>query len=262
MKYPGWRSEHVISPDVLEEIEMVEEDIEEVEPPFVKVRRLRLRHRYENDEYSAPYNFDVIENSFADAVVVILYYTDEDGKVRVGLRRGVRPSIYLRKLNSAKAALDGFPRLLYLELVAGGIEYGDLDTIGINGRAAIEVREEAGFEVSADDMIGLGGGTYSSPGAGMEKLHYRAVEVDPRMAGEPKGDGHPLEEVGDIQFQEISEAITWCRCGMIEDSKTEIGLYRLANYLGYHPELGLWRHELPPELRKSAGSLGLEAEMK
>ena len=255
------KDELVINPDLLEEIEIVSEEIEEIDQPFVTVRRLRLRHRYENDTYSALYTFDVIENSFADAVVVILYFLDGDGKIQVGLRRGVRPSIYLRKHNPAKATFDGFPRLIYLELVAGGIEYGDLATIGINGRAALEVREEAGFEISADDLISLGGGTYSSPGAGMEKLHYRAVEVDPRMAGEPKGDGHPLEEVGDIQFQELSEAICWCRCGMIEDSKTEIGLYRLANYLGYHPELGLWRHELPPELRKRAGSLGLETEM-
>ena len=247
----------MISPDLLQEIEIVNEDMDDSGQPFVEVRRLRLRHRYQDDDYSVTYTFDVIDNSFADAVVVILYYIDEDGNIQVGLRRGVRPSIYLRKHNPAKASLDGYPRLIYLELVAGGIEYSDLDTIGINGRATIEVKEEAGFEVSVDDMISLGGGTYSSPGAGMEKLHYRAVEVDPGMAGEPKGDGHPLEEVGDIQFQELCEAITWCRCGMIEDSKTEIGLYRLANYLGYLPELGLWKHELPPRLRKRVEALGL-----
>jgi hypothetical protein len=91
----------------------------------------------------------------------------------------------------------------------------------------------------------------------MEKIHYRALTVDPREGMEPEGDGHPLEEVGDFQFYELSQAISWCRSGQIEDAKTEIGLYRLANYLGYHPEFGLWRDELPPDLRERVRSLGL-----
>jgi 8-oxo-dGTP pyrophosphatase MutT (NUDIX family) len=200
----------------------------------------------------------MIEGSFADAVAIVLYHIDDQGKVWVGLRRGVRPSIYFRKDNPVKAKLDGQSRLTYLELVAGGIEYGDLDTIGIDGRAALEVREEAGFEVEAEDMVSLGKGTFSSPGSGMEKLHYRAVQVDPNKGVEPKGDGHPLEEVSDFQFHELSEAISWCRQGVIEDAKTEIGFCRLANYLGYHPELELWRHQLPAELGESVRSLGLD----
>ena len=143
-------------------------------------------------------------------------------------------------------------------IVAGGIESEDLDTIGINGRAALEVREEDGFEVSADDMVSLGAGTFSSPGAGMEKVHYRAVRVDHRAGGEPKGDAHPLEEVGDFQFQELSEAISWCRCGMIEDCKTEIGLCRLADYLGFHTNLGMWRYQLPLDLQRGVQPLGLQ----
>ena len=76
--------------------------------------------------------------------------------------------------------------------------------------------------------------------------------------GEPEGDGHPLEEVGDLCFHNLPEAISFCRSGKIADAKTEVGLYRLANHLGYHPELGLWRHELPAELRKLVRPLGLE----
>ena len=109
-------------------------------------------------------------------------------------------------------------------------------------------------------MVSLGAGTFSCPGSGMEKLHYRAVQVDPSQCMEPIGDGHPLEEVGDLQFHDLSWAISRCRSGEIEDAKTEIGLYRLANYLGYLPELGLWRHELPPELREAVRSLGLISE--
>lgn len=248
----------VISPELLEDIEVVAEDTGETESPFVRVRRLRLRHRYTDGQYSAAYSFDLVEGPFADAVAIVLYHIDDEGKVWVGLRRGVRPSIYFRKDNPVKAKLDGQARLTYLELVAGGIEYGDLGSIGIDGRAALEVREEAGFEVEAEDMVSLGKPTFSSPGSGMEKLHYRAVQVDPDKGVEPKGDGHPLEEVSDFQFHELSEAISWCRSGEIEDAKTEIGLCRLAHYLGYHPDLGLWRHELPSELRTCARSLGFD----
>jgi ADP-ribose pyrophosphatase len=251
----------VINPELLEEIEVVAEDTGETEAPFVRVRRLRLRHRYADGQYSAAYPFDLIEGPFADAVAIVLYHIDSEAKVWVGLRRGLRPSIYLRKNNPAKASLDNLSRLTYLEVVAGGVEYGDLESIGIDGRAALEVKEEAGFEVQTEEMISLGAGTFSAPGFGMEKLHYRAVRVNPDKGSEPEGDGHPLEEVGDFQFHELSEAISWCRSGEIEDAKTEIGLCRLAHYLGYHPELGLWRHQLPSELRKGAGSLGLDASV-
>jgi ADP-ribose pyrophosphatase len=247
----------VISPDLLQDIEIVGEETGEPVSPFVRLRRLQLRHRYKDDQYSHAYTFDIVEGPFADAVAIVLYHMGSDGKVWVGLRRGVRPSIYLRKDNPAKTYLDHRPRLTYLELVAGGIEYEDLDSIGINGRAALEVKEEAGYKVKAEELVSLGGGTFSSPGFGMEKIHYRALTVDPREGMEPEGDGHPLEEVGDFQFYELSQAISWCRSGQIEDAKTEIGLYRLANYLGYHPEFGLWRDELPPDLRERVRSLGL-----
>jgi ADP-ribose pyrophosphatase len=247
----------VINPDQLQEIEVLGEGGLDERPSFIRVRRIRLRHRYEGDRLSAPYLFDMLEGSFADAVAVVLYSIDRDGKIWVGLRRGVRPSVYLRKNNPAKAALDGRPRLLYYEIVAGGIEYGDFQGLGIDGRAAREVREEAGFQVSAEEAVALGEATVSSPAYGMEKIHYRAMRVDPEQCHQPQGDGHPLEEVGDFQFHELAKAVAWCRSGVIQDSKTEIGLLRLASYLGYLPELGIWRHELPPELERRFYRLGL-----
>jgi ADP-ribose pyrophosphatase len=248
----------VIEPDLLRDIDVIAEDRGENKAPFIRVRRLRLRHLYSGDKYSAPYLFDMVEGPFADAVAIVLYHIDDSERIWVGLRRGVRPSVYLRKDNPAKASLDGSPRLTYLELVAGGIEYGDLESIGIDGRAALEVREEAGYEVQPEDMVSLGAGTFLSPGSGTEKLHYRAVRVDPSEGTEAIGDGHPLEEVGDFQFHDLSAAILLCRSGEVADAKTEIGLCRLANYLGYLPELGLWRHELPPELREGMHSLGFD----
>ena len=246
----------MISPEQLQEIEVLGEGGLDERPSFIRVRRIKLRHRYEGDRFSAPYPFDILEGSFADAVAVVLYSIDQEGKISVGVRRGVRPSIYLRKNNPAKAALDGTPRLLYYEIVAGGIEYGDFKGLGIDGRAAREVREEAGFQVRPEDVVALGEATVSSPAYGMEKIHYRAVRVDPEQARQPQGDGHPLEEVGDFQFHELTKAIAWCRSGTIQDSKTEIGLLRLAGYLGYLPELDIWRDELPPELQRRFRGLG------
>jgi ADP-ribose pyrophosphatase len=248
----------VISPDQLEDIEVLGEEGMDGRPPFIRVRRIRLRHQYSGGRFSSPYLFDILEGHFVDAVAVLLYYIGEDEKIWIGLRRGVRPSIYLRRNNPAKAALDGAPRLLYYEIVAGGIEYDDLEGLGIDGRAACEVQEEAGFQIRPEDLVRLGEGTFSSPGFGMEKIHYRAVRVDPRGGGQPQGDGHPLEEVGEFQFYELTEALVWCRSGVIQDSKTEIGLYRLANYLGYLPELGKWRRELPAELQRWFRPLGLD----
>jgi len=247
----------VIRPDQLSDIEVMAEDEDEREPSFIRVRRLRLRHHYGGGQYSKAYWFDLLEGPFVDAVTVVVYHIDTEKTTWVGLRRGVRPSIYLRKNNPAKASLDARLSLIYMELVAGGIEYGDLESIGLAGRAALEVREEAGFEVKAEDMVNLGGGTFSSPGFGMEKIHYLAVQVDPNDGHEPQGDGHPLEEVGDFKFFKLTDAIIWCRLGKIEDSKTEIGLYRLADYLGYYPQLGLWHDQLPLPLSRKARSLGL-----
>ena len=95
----------MISPDQLQEIEVLAEGGLDERPSFIRVRRIKLRHRYEGDRFSAPYLFDILEGPFADAVAIVLYSIDPEAKIWVGLRRGVRPSIYLRKNNPAKAAL-------------------------------------------------------------------------------------------------------------------------------------------------------------
>ena len=232
------------------EIEIVKNRLPQLAdaPPFVKVERLILRHRYTDGTSSRPYHFDMVTlPHFADAVAVVVYHVDKKREIWVGVRESIRPSIYLRKLDPYKKMLDKKEYLTYLEIVAGGIEHEDLKPggIGIDGRAALEVLEEAGFEVNASDMENLGGGVFSSPGSGKEKIHFRAVQVDPKKQKNPKGDGHPLEEAGHFMFMHIRELIEKCEKGDIEDSKTEIGARRLAARLGYIVELGMWADELP-----------------
>ncbi len=229
-------------------------------PSFVKVERVILQHKYSDGSTSRPYHFDMVTLPyFADAVAVVVYHVDPHKRLWIGIRKSIRPSIYLRKFDRYKRKLDDREYLTYYEIVAGGIEHEDVEPggIGIDGRAAREVLEEAGFEVKASDMEQLGAGVFSSPGSGKEKIHFRAVRVDPRRQIPPRGDGHPLEEVGEFEFIEIGDLLKKCHMGEIEDSKTEIGARRLALRLGYIPELGIWGEELPEHLRCNFSKLGL-----
>ena len=45
----------------------------------------------------------------------------------------------------------------------------------------------------------------------------------------------------------------------IPDMKTEVALLRLADHLGYIPQLGCFAHELPDELRTRYTRLGVAA---
>ena len=118
-------------------------------------------------------------------------------------------------------------------------------------RVIHEVYEEAGFRCSDKLVIPLGGGSFSSPGISAEKLFFFALKVDPNKKELAPGDGHPMEEASEVLFVELSKALAMCHSGEIEDTKTEIGLRRLAFHLGFLPELGLWVDELPKELSKS-----------
>jgi hypothetical protein len=55
----------------------------------------------------------------------------------------------------------------------------------------------------------------------------------------------------------LGEAIAACRSGAIPDMKTEIGLLRLADHLGYLPQLGCFVDDLPPEFAARHTPLGV-----
>ena len=66
-----------------------------------------------------------------------------------------------------------------------------------------------------------------------------------------------MEECAKLVVLELGEAIAACRSGAIPDMKTEIGLLRLADHLGYLPQLGCFVDELPPELAARHTPLGV-----
>jgi 8-oxo-dGTP pyrophosphatase MutT (NUDIX family) len=221
------------------------------------VERLLLRNHYEDGSASEPYPCDVLSRKGSDAVVAVLYEIDGERRVRVVLRDAPRAPVYLR---ARKTFVHPDPRtyLSLMELVAGMVEPGDPSgDAGLCRRAALEAEEEAGLVEPAEAFAVLGGGSFSSPGTGDEKLYFCAAPVEAAAAAPGRGDGSVMEECAKLVVLELGEAIAACRSGAIPDMKTEIGLLRLADHLGYLPQLGCFVDELPSELAARHTPLGV-----
>ena len=133
---------------------------------------------------------------------------------------------------------DARPYLLLEELVAGILEPEDRGEAGLRRRAAEETLEEAGFQVSPDEVSLLGGSFFLAPGILSEKIHPTAVDVTGRPQGNPHGDGSPLEEGATLHWWPIDRLLQACRTGEVEDAKTEILVGRfLAQGVGMTPGL-------------------------
>jgi ADP-ribose pyrophosphatase len=224
---------------------------------FIRLLRLKVKHHYSDGSESTVYPCDIVELPSIDAVVVAIFWIDPDRRIQVGLRTNIRPAVYFRKDNPVKTGRNGKVYFHLLELVAGGVELSDINQGGLRRRVIHEVYEEAGFRCSDQQVIPLGGGSFSSPGIIGEKLFFFALEIDPKKKEPPPGDGHPMEEASEVRFVDLSRALLMCHSGEIEDTKTEIGLRRLAIHLGFVPELGLWADELPKGLSKRFRKMGL-----
>ncbi len=224
---------------------------------FLRVRRLQVRNVYEDGSRSEPYACDVLSRRDVDAVAVVLHQVDEHRVVRVVLKDGVRPVVHLRK-HKELVRDDELPYLTVTEIAAGVLERKDGGAGGVARRAAAEALEECGLEVDPADVLPLGGAMCPSPGVADEKVFFRSAAVDPASAMEPSGDGSPMEEGTRAVVLELKEAIALCRRGEIPDMKTEIGLLRLADHLGYLPQLGVFVHELPQDLRERYSRLGID----
>ena len=132
---------------------------------------------------------------------------------------------------------------------------GDL---GLCRRAAIEAQEEAGARVRAEDFRVLAGESFASPGTGDEKLRFCAAATPLAAAAPGDGDGSVMEEAASLVTLELADAIEACRSGGIPDLKTEVGLLRLADHLGYLPQLRCFADELPAALASRYTRLGVD----
>ena len=223
---------------------------------FLKLRRLVLRNVYEG-RVSEPYPCDVVSRPGSDAVVAVLYERDTEGRVFVWLREAPRAPIYLRRTKRFHHP-DAREYLTIAEVVAGLVEASDGEgEAGMQERAAIEAREEAGFAVPAGAFVVIGGETFASPGTSDEKVYYCAGPVRGAERRAARGDGTVMEEHGELVRLELGEAIEACRRGDIPDMKTELALMRLCDHLGYLPQLGCFAEELPEPLRARHRRLGI-----
>jgi ADP-ribose pyrophosphatase len=224
---------------------------------FLRLRRLRLRNHYQDGSRSKVYPCDVVSRPGSDAVVAVLYEIDGARRVRVLLRDAPRAPIYLR---SQGRFVHPDPRiyLSLLELVAGLVEESDgAGDAGLARRASLEAGEEAGLRVPAGEFRVLGGESFASPGTSDEKLRFCCAPAPLAQASAGAGDGSVMEEGARLISLELGEAIEACRSGAIPDMKTELGLLRLADHLGYLPQLGCFVDELPPALAARHSRLGL-----
>jgi ADP-ribose pyrophosphatase len=199
---------------------------------FLEIRRLRLRNRRPDGSLSAQYVCDSIARPYGQDAVVVAVFARAGEAIHVMLRDGMRPPLAFGR-DPAQAPLPEPPPPLFLtELVAGIIEAGDQGEAGLRARAALEVHEEAGFEISPEAVVLLGAGMYPVPGTMIEKFYFTAVEVDPATQQPLAGDGSPMEEGARTRWMPLDDVIAACVAGEIVDLKTEAALRRLRDHLG------------------------------
>jgi ADP-ribose pyrophosphatase len=224
---------------------------------FLKLRRLRIRNVYADGTRSDPYACDVMSRSDVDAVTVVLYEVDGRRRVRVLLKEGLRPAVFLRKTKPLSRP-DPKPWLFVAEIAAGVLEKSDDGAGGIERRAAAEAEEECGLAVDPASVEPLGGPMFPSPGVTDEFVHFRAAHVPVGHGKGGDGDGSKMEEGQRVLVLDLADAIARCRRGEIPDMKTEIGLLRLCDRIGFLPQLGMFADELPAALRALHSRLGID----
>lgn len=243
----------------------VVEDVSEgsrLDDGFLRLKRLRVANVYPDGTESSPYPCDVVTRRSADAVAICLWESPLDegqrrGRPRVVLKSGLRVPVFLRQFKDLVRP-DATKYLHITELVAGLLEQEDGGSGGLERRARLEASEEAGYDVPSVRVGRLGSGTFASPGVSDEKVYYCSAEVGQLEAGRVEGDGSAMEEGTERVVLDLREAIRRCREGTIPDMKTELGLYRLADALGYIPTLDAYVSELGPEWDRRFDALGVD----
>ena len=218
-------------------LEILSERIVGREGGFLALRRMEMCNVREDGSRSATFLVDyIVRPKGSDAVVVGVWRRGAQG-IEVLIRAGLRPPIHVGR-GAPGVRVPGIPvpddkpHLFFPECVAGILESDDVGEEGIRQRAAIEVLEEAGITVRAEDVVSLGAGTFPSPGSMIEKFWLTSVEVTDRTPPvPPPGDGSPLEEDARLEWMGLNEAIDACVTGRIEDLKTEVLLRRLRDRL-------------------------------
>jgi 8-oxo-dGTP pyrophosphatase MutT (NUDIX family) len=152
-------------------------------------------------------------------------------QVRLPTGRDVQLEVIRHPGGAAVVAVDERQRVCLLrqyrhaaggwlwELPAGKIDPGE----GPAATAERELAEEAGLFAASWDSLGY---LHSSPGVFTEVIHLYLArglsEIDL---------GHEADEVIEVHWFPLADALIWCADGNITDAKTLIGLYRADGML-------------------------------
>lgn len=200
------------------------------EPAFLYVERSILRARFEDEQPSEPFTYDIVARERLDAVVIAAHYLDA-GRRMVFLRSALRPPVALRPREAWPVPEREDLGCLW-ELPAGLVETDERSIEGLKRCAARELFEELGFQVDPEKLEALGPSSFPAPGIIGERHFYFHVSVDPSRREAPSEDGSVLERNAAIIALPLDEALALVRQGMIEDAKTELGLRRLVEING------------------------------
>jgi len=207
--------------------------MEDLSPPgdgFLRLVRKRYRVSYPDGTVSAPFLYDAVDRAAIDAVVIAAHFADAGGARRVFLRSALRPPLTLRSRSDSPLPDEACDGALW-ELPAGLVEPSERSKEGVVRAAQRELHEELGFAVPLESLHALGPSTFPAPGFVAERHFFFEVSVEPTARAEPSLDGSALEHFGTVVDVSLEDALEMCRAGVIEDSKTELTLRRLAERL-------------------------------
>ena len=200
------------------------------ETGFLKIKRSELTFYYPDGSVSQPCTVDRMFRGTEDAVGILAWFRLENVPY-IYLRSAVRPSLALRDYSVTGLKEPRDIGNLW-ELPAGGIEKEEKGYNGILTAAARECQEELGFTLNPDKFKFLGKRIFLDVGSSGTRMFLLHCEVEPGSRIPPETDGSPMELGGEVVDIPLSEGIKAIDEGYIVDSYTEIGIRRLANFLG------------------------------
>ncbi len=216
-------------------LELLEDLSPEAPAGWLRLVRRRYRALYPDGTYSVPFVYDAVDRKAIDAVVIVAHFVAGETR-RVYLRSAVRPPLALR--DPAHSPLPNDPCHTGLwEVPAGLVEVNEQSEVGVARCAQRELAEELGFAVPLEAMKALGRSAFPCPGVIGERHFFFEVSVAPNERREPELDGSALEHFGAVVDVSLEEALDMCRSGQIEDSKTELALWRLVDALRMRGEV-------------------------
>lgn len=179
----------------------------------------------------AVFLYDEVKRGSLDAAVIAPYFEFES-QFWVVLRSAVRPPIELREqaFRSSEEPRDG--RRGLWELPAGLVDVTLMTMEEPQAAAQRELYEETGFELAVSDLKSLGVPGYPCPGVIAEKQYFYRADLTGQTRAPMPLDGSPLESVGKVIGVPLKTALLALESGLLQDLKTEVGLTRLARFLG------------------------------